>query len=298
MMDTYHPGNGSPTYWRDRWRQQKRALLATPGYESPAQYWNTKEHVTGIYLKSRGLASWQEKSAAQLAAMNCPPGARVLDIGGGAGTLAIPLALQGCDVTVVEPSAAMREELEKNRAGAGLRSLAVIPRPWEECTLQELGEPFDIVIASYSLSMEEIGEALEKMDACCRGTVHLFWFLTPPPVSLVSRDLWPHLHGAPYPGEPLADCLWQVLYEMGHPAGLTVERKRPTVYRTIDEAIDHAFRRLNCTTPGQREILQAYFATILCQSGNGFFLPYDTYSAHIRWNKDDGDNRQGGSSVP
>jgi ubiquinone/menaquinone biosynthesis C-methylase UbiE len=291
-MTTHRPGF-SPTYWRDRWREQKHALFSTPGYENPVQYWNTKKNVTELYLKSRNRTSWQEKSAAQLAAMKIPAGARVLDIGGGAGTLAIPLALQGCALTIVEPSAAMREELEAHWRAAGLTSPTVIPRCWEEIPLKDLGGPFDAVIASYSLAMEDIGEALEKMDACCRGTVHLFWFLTPRPMAVLSRALWPYLHGAPFPGEPKADCLWQVLYEMGIYAGMAVERKEPTVYRTIDEAIDQASRRLNCTTPRQREILSAYFSTVLCEASNGFVLPGDAYSAHIWWNREMKDGELG-----
>lgn len=273
----------SRTYWRDRWRRQKCALFATPGYMDPARYWSTEKNVTGLYCRSRDRPSWKAKTAAQLAAMQIPPAARVLDIGGGTGSLAIPLAVQGCDVTVVEPSPVMQGELVRNRPDEISGSLAVIPQRWEEIAIRELGGPFDAVIASYSLTMTDIEEAIHKMQACCRGTIHLFWFLTPPSWSRVSRDLWPYLHGAEYPGEPLADCLWQVLYEMGICAGLEVEKKPPSCYPGIDEAVEQAFQKLNCSTPRQKEILHAYFSAALRQGREGFFLPGDTFSAHIRW---------------
>ena len=138
----------------------------------------------------------------QLKAMQIPAGARVLDIGGGTGTHAIPLAAGGCNVTVIEPSVVMREELHKNLASSGAGSVTVIPSRWEDVSLSEPGDPFDAVIASYSLSMMDIGEALEKMQVCCRGTVHLFWFLSPPSWARVSRDLWPMIHGREYPVNP------------------------------------------------------------------------------------------------
>ena len=283
LLTTRVPGPLSPTSWRDRWQAQKQALLATPGYGSPDQYWNTERNVTDLYAKSRKKQSWQEKSAAQREAMTIPDGARVLDIGGGTGTLAIPLAARGCEVTVVEPSRVMREELAKNIRDAGLESVIVLPCRWEDCNPDDLGDPFETVIASYSLAMPDIGTAIGKMQACSRGTVSLFWFLTPPFWSRVSSDLWPFLHGAAYPGEPLADCLWQVLHEMGIMARLTIEKKKPSRYLSVDELVRDTFQRLNCTTPGQEEILRNYFSMILRQDGDGFVYPYDSYSAHLQW---------------
>jgi ubiquinone/menaquinone biosynthesis C-methylase UbiE len=273
-----------PRYWRDLWQQKKSTLFSTPGFESSGKYWNARKNVTDLYVKSRTRESWQGKVDDQLKAMRIPKGARVLDIGGGTGTHAIPLALMGCDVTVVEPSLAMREELGKNVSSSGAGPLTIIPSRWEDVSLEELGDPFDTVIASYSLSMVDIGEALEKMQACCRGTVHLFWFLTPPSWARVSRDLWPRLHGIEYPGEPLANDLGLVLYEMGIYANLTTECKKATIYPAIDEVVREYYQRLNCSTIVQEEILKAYFSEELRSCNEGFVLDGTSYSAHISWN--------------
>ncbi|MCK9592417.1 MAG: hypothetical protein M0Q91_10470 [Methanoregula sp.] len=52
--------------------------------------------------------------------------------------------------------------------------------------------------------------------------------------------------------EPLADCLWQVLYEMGIYANLSTERKKTTVYQIVDEVIREYYQRLNYSTEVQR----------------------------------------------
>ncbi|NLD57085.1 MAG: class I SAM-dependent methyltransferase [Methanomicrobiales archaeon] len=262
----------------------KLARIHMPGLVPAGRYWNNKKNVMNLYVKSRTREAWQGKLDTQLRAMGIPSGARVLDIGGGTGTHAIPLAKSGCDVTVIEPSEAMREILQANLSCVPEGQVKVIPSQWEEIALEELGTPFDVVIASYSLAMVDIGEALEKMHACSRGAVHLFWFLTPPAWERVSGDLWPLLHGETYHGEPLADCLWQVLHEMGIHARLTTERKAETVYADPGEAVLEYCQRLNCTTAAQQEVLKAYFASVLQARNNGFTLGGASYSAHISWN--------------
>jgi len=289
----------SPTYWRDRWRQMKHDRLADPKLASAGAYWSNRKNVTELYVKSRTRMAWQGKVEAQFRAMKISPGARVLDIGGGTGTHAVPLAAMGCDVTVVEPSGAMREEMERNLSASGAGPVTVIPSRWEDVALGETGEPFDIVMASYSLSMEDVGDAITKMQACSRGSVHLFWFLTPPSWARVSRDLWPRLHGREFPGEPLADCLWQALYEMGIYADMTIERKKETGYRSVDEAAREYCQRLDCQTEKEEEILRKYFTAALQKSGNLFILPGNSLSAHIWWRTGSSANRpQTGSPGP
>ena len=60
------------------------------------------------------------------------PDATVLDVGGGAGRYALPLATRVKHVTVVEPSADSVEMLRSRAAEIGLNNLTVIQSPWVE----------------------------------------------------------------------------------------------------------------------------------------------------------------------
>ncbi|ACL16902.1 class I SAM-dependent methyltransferase [Methanosphaerula palustris] len=269
-------------FWREQWRQLKLAHCAVPNYGNSRQFWGNKKKVHTVYTK--GNTNHDEITRTRLDSMSIPDGSRVLDIGAGPGTYAIPLAARGCKVTVVEPSPVMRELLEARIQEEKIENLVVIPKRWEDVRVGELGEPFDAVIASYSLTMMDIGEALEKMNACCRGTVHLFWFLLPPAWVQVNRDLWPFLHGGIFPGEPTADWLWQVLYEMEIYANLQVDtRFPPSRYANVDEAVEEFLQRLNCTTPAQEETVRNYFQTMLRQDGDALVLGDGTLGAHLWW---------------
>lgn len=275
-------GNSNLPTFRERWRQLKLAHCAVPNYGNSSQFWGNRKKIHTVYTK--GDTDHDAITATRLAAMNLPGGSRVLDIGAGPGTYAIPLAKNGCKVTVVDPSPVMRELLEARMKKEKIETITVIPKRWEDVEPAELGAPFDVIIASFSLTMMDMGAALAKMHASCQGTVHLFWFLTSPAWAQVNRDLWPHLHGGSFPGEPTADWLWQILYEMGIFASICPEPGFPPArYANVDEAVEEFRQRLNCTTPAHEEIVRNYFQTVLKQDDNGFTLGNGTRSAHIWW---------------
>ncbi|MEN6395991.1 MAG: hypothetical protein ABFC78_05860 [Methanoregula sp.] len=71
---------------------------------------------------------------------------------------------------------------------------------------------------------------------------------------------------------------------MGIYADIRVEQKKqPTLYRAIDDAVREYYQRLNCFTPAQEQILYDYFQSNLQQSAGGYHLPGDSIGAHIRW---------------
>ena len=112
----------------------------------------------------------------QIAGMQIPPGSSVLDIGAGPGTLAVPLALAGCQVTVVESSVLMVEAMGNYRRLVNAPPIRAICSRWEDLSLEEAGV-HDVVVASRSLVMGDIKCSLLKMDAAARHAVHLYWLL-------------------------------------------------------------------------------------------------------------------------
>ncbi|HNX16956.1 MAG TPA: class I SAM-dependent methyltransferase [Methanoregula sp.] len=282
------PTSGS-TYWRDQWQQQRLALLDSRKGEG-SSFWNDKKAVRCHFI--RDLNEWRDFAETRIAGMGIKDGSRVLDIGAGTGTLSVPLAFHGCDVTAVEPSAVMGDALLEYQKDQKTKEITLIRKRWEDVTAGELGEPFDAVISSYSLMVTDIGDAVAKMQQCCRGTVHIFWFLTQPLWAQVNAGVWKQLHDTEFCGEPTSDTLWQVLYEMGIYANLAVEPGcEPAFYPTIEDAVKEFHGRMNCTTPEQYEILRAYFSRTLVKSEKGYYVNGRALGAHLWWDANEQQSR-------
>ncbi|MEN6518652.1 MAG: class I SAM-dependent methyltransferase [Methanospirillum sp.] len=274
-------GASGPPDWNAVWMAMRKRQLATPGFLSGTEFFarseNAERYQRQVETQYRGFTE------RQLASMAIPDGATVLDIGTGPGTLAVPLAAQGCRVTAVEPSPPMRRALQGYADRRGV-TVAVLEQPWEEIDPSVLGGPFDAVIASYSLLMLDLRAALAKMHAVCRGRVHLFYPLTPPGGRTVEKALWPVIHGADYPPEPMADCVWNLLVQMGIMATLEAEFN-PAVhlFGDLDEAVAEFRDRLN-HPPDSGAVLRSALDHLLTRDEDGAYrLDRSSWNAFIHW---------------
>lgn len=275
---------GKPDYIRMWDEQIARAFeQKRKAGEDNGSFWdnpvNVDRYVRRLQNDDRGRVQ------KQLASMDIPPESSVLDIGAGPGTLSVPLSLSGSPVTVVEPSGPMIRGMEAYRSLTNAPSVRIIQKTWEEASLREIGR-HDVVIASLSLMMGNIRACIEKMDDCAVSAVHLFWFLLPPSLSRGNSELWPLLHGEPYNFEPTADVLWNVLYQMGIYANLTVEsRNTGQAYASVQEMRQDYYTRLLVKTDEQKGIIDRYLEERAVKTDKGFALPGVSKTAHIWWEK-------------
>lgn len=131
----------------------------------------------------------------------------VLDVGGGSGRLALPLATRAKHVTVVEPSEDSVELLNTRASDAGITNITVINEPWED-----VPEPTaDIVLCS--LVLHHVADAVpfvEKLQQHSRDRVVIAEMMETP--GAVERPFYERVHGsAPtaLPGLPkILELLW------------------------------------------------------------------------------------------
>jgi hypothetical protein len=137
------------------------------------------------------------------------PASTLLDIGGGAGRFALPLALRCRHVTVVEPSPGMGASLRHLAAEAGIKNVTVVAQRWEEVEV----EPAEVVLSAHVIYMiADIRPFVTKLVAHARKKVCMPTFMRPP----MSRfaPFWRRVHGEEKQSLPGAAEFMQVLWEM------------------------------------------------------------------------------------
>jgi len=96
-------------------------------------------------------------------------GARILDIGSGPGTFALPLALKGATVTALDISGKMLRRLSLEAQRIGTPPVETVRASWKHINPSKarLCGRFDIVLSALSIAVETERE-IRKMEECSR----------------------------------------------------------------------------------------------------------------------------------
>ncbi len=199
--------------WNLVWQSQvKENRKSSPGRDC-ARIWESRESALRFWDMCRKERSRIDQTVWET---EITPDSRVLDIGAGPGTLAIPFAQKAAHVTAVEPAEGMCSVMKEKMAEFGVSNIEIVQKRWEDVDVAEdLSAPYDVVIASFSLGMQDIRAAVLKMVAASSRYVYLYHFAGPSSWDIQWQTLWPRLHGRPYRPGPKSDVLYNVLYQMG-----------------------------------------------------------------------------------
>jgi SAM-dependent methyltransferase len=193
-----------------------------------------------------------------IAGMRIRPGESVLDVGCGSGALALPLARAGHDVTALDFSAGMLEELRRRASAESLRNVKTIHAGWDgDWRAAGVGRA-DVAIASRSLDVRDLRAALQKLDTFARRRA----CVTLPADGLFYPQLLAHAAvGRPYTKRGDHGTAVNVLRQMGIEAEVTfLEHESASRYESPEAALE-SLRRIAAPADEREErALERYVA--------------------------------------
>ena len=196
----------------------------------------------------------------------------LVDVGGGAGRVSLPLALRCREAVVVDPSSGMGAEFDACRSEAGITNARRIQANW----LDADGVEGDVVFtADVAYFVREIVPFIEKLQAAARRRVMItLWSVSPPNSEAVLYEL---LYGEPMSPVPGFRDLIAVLWDTGIlPDVLTLPDApwwETSLPRTKDDAVQDALESgwvMERDLAVARETLFHNFDRLFAFDGDGY----------------------------
>lgn len=216
----------------------------------------------------------------------------LVDVGGGAGRVSLPLALRCREVVNVDASAAMLAAFEALAAGASIQNARTVKSDW----LAAEGIQGDVtLVSSVTYFVRDIVPFVRKLEAASRRRVIILVWSEPPP-NLRSQP-FRLVYGEELAPSPGHRALLPVLWEMGILPDVRVLPRRPTPAglpphvgypQTHEEAITYALVGQWLAARDRdraRGVMEAHFQELFERSSEGFrpLWHMDTREILITW---------------
>lgn len=273
--------------WNEAWKEIDIEKKSKDEFASCAERWSDRERCRSFNRKIQE-DNWKD-AWERVHAMKITPTSRVLDIGAGPGTLAIPLAGIVRHITAIEPSGGMLECLRENMQQRGIKNISIIQKRWEDVDIRrDLDGPYDVVVSSYSLGVTDLRAALLKMDEVSQKYVYIFWF-----ADMMSHrhrnyhEIWEDLFGIHPSTRRIPNIIFNLLTQMGIYASVEISRTgHVTRYPGLEEAVADQKEVLKLNDDRQVSVLRNYLEKTLHRENGEYVMRGKTCQAKIWWEKE------------
>ena len=265
--------------WNKRWREARLNYTLGQQRVSSATFWDTKwKRPDRVREDGADRLQWI------ISKLNVESRDTILDIGSGSGALAIPLAKKAKQVTAIDISVVALKHLGMRAKKERLSNIACIAKRWEDVELGTDIKQYDVVVASYALTMLDLTAALSKMNQVAKRAVYIFEAAGQKYHH--HQELWPKLYGEEFTLSPDYIYIVNLLYQMGIYANVdTSEYELIQRYTTLDEAVQQWEENLYVTKPQAGDIIRDYLCKNLVREEDGLCLKETQKMVAIWWNK-------------
>jgi len=266
--------------WNELWKVMRSSSAWRRVPETDTGFWDR-------YAKqcNESAISNRERTERELSTIELDSDCSVLDVGSGVGRLAIPIASRVATVTAIDPSLGMLRCLKERMKKEGVNNIVCINKRWEDIELGVDIEPHDVVIASYSLGMFDMQEALAKIAAAAKRSVYLFEFVG----GWMDEKLWKKLYGEKHPAWTGYIYLYNILHEIGIYADVQIiDSGYYQRYESLTDAVNRWMEMYNLPPDKEGVVKEHLFNLVSEESDGTLSLTRKTKSAVVWWRKDCG----------
>jgi SAM-dependent methyltransferase len=268
--------------WNEVWKELISVHQDQDRAGNNTSIWDKKENAQRFWKRTQQNP---DRTKATIDELPLNADHRVLDVGAGPGRLSIPISKKVAHVTAVEPAASMMDILRENIREYGISNIECVDKKWEHLDVEkDLSGQYDVVIASFSLGMPDIKDAIGKMNQASSGYVFLYWFAGTTPWDQHSLNLWPKLYGKEYTPGPKCDVLYNVLYDMDiYPDVHVFPMEYRNDFTSLEEATEYFESRYPVENEEQKEYLVNYVNEILVKKGDHLVEKGHSTRVRISW---------------
>ena len=173
----------------------------------------------------------------------------VLDVGGGAGRFALPLARSRSKITVVDSSESMLEQLRADSTYFDITNVDSLLSRWEDT---DIGPHSGVLCSHVTYGIEDIVRFVNNLTTHADKRVLILTFMDSPQSHL--GHIWEIIHEEQRIHLPGAPELMNVLWDLGLTPELEViETLSPHIYQNLELTISDLRRRLYISEGGEKD---------------------------------------------
>ncbi len=259
--------------WENMWRMQAGHILHTGA--QAAAFWDKRSQT---YERNISQSTYTDELIKR---MKLSPGYSVLDVGGGSGLMAVPIAKQVRRVTVLDISNGMLNLLKSKTEAIGISNIDIINKNWYETDVKSEIEPHDIVLASRFLPMgDKLRVSLVNMNGIACEYCYVTWraesfdSIEAESCRLLGKDY------IPYPEYPV---IYNCLYQIGIKADISIFESESSMYfRDLNEAVKY-FSKDSIPDNADSDNYESFVKSLLTEKKDGYYRNSSTKWALISW---------------